>query len=577
MDSNEIVRHDSQQQDAEDVIEIESCAEDEAEIQNATELRQNPTGPRRDWSGRFTPAQTNGNRQNAQEDANEQHNDNDDDLEVVDEIVIDDGGPLDPNAEYVDLDNERPFTVAQIRPRQPSTGSGQEDDDVVFVGQNTTNASFVLNLPGGDRVLFSGSPLELPVRRSFQHQVPRALSSHLNSRRRRAQRVAAGAQQALNAPMTASNQQFSNFNEQRRRNEMRLRRSTRHMQQNARRHTPFSSPSSFMGHSNPANFQSQLSMLPVGVRAAFDEALSIDEFQSVLEARDRESYEQRLDELTTLYAQYREIVENSREPNPSNEPRAGRNMFHWAQALGTFAGHNGGRQHGLARAWVPPQYAGIHTRDTDDSREIQGIMELIEARNEAEVDSKKRKLMESTKGKRMSFLEDAKKLPEGYSSSFDVVLKLEMPIRRNKQTEIISVEDDEATEIEIPACTLCGVELGVGIPEGYEGRGQSDDNRSFSELVEKYKFHCPYQSLRRFTVADRDLSRETYVASCGHMFCGRCLARIRSARKVNEKSAKKFRNAMGPSHPDNCGPRQCPAENCKNKLRQNSTMHEVFF
>ncbi|CEP60032.1 SUMO-targeted ubiquitin ligase complex subunit SLX5 LALA0_S01e01464g [Lachancea lanzarotensis] len=574
MSSEETVGNDPQHQDAADIIEIESCAEDEVEIQRATELRQNAVGPRRDWAGRFTPGQANWS---SNDDANDEHSN--DDLEVVHEMVIDDGGPIDPDAEYVDLDNERPFTVAQIRPRQPSTGSGQEDDDdVVFVGQNTTNANFVLNLPGGERVLISGSPLELPVRRSFQHQVPRALPSRLDSRRRRAQRVALGAQHAFNTPMAGANEPPPSFNEQRRRNELRLRRSTRHLaQQNARGHTPFLSPSNFMGHSNAASFQSQLSMLPGSVRAAFDEALSIDEFQSVLEATDRESYEQRLDELTTLYAQYREIVENSRDQNVSNEPTPGRGMIHWAQAVGTYANHSGTRQHGLTRAWVPPHYNGMHTRDTDESREIQGIMELIEARNEAEVDNKKRKLMESTKGKRSSFLEDAKTLPEGYSSSFDITPKLEMPIRRNKQTEIITVEDDEATEIEIPACTLCGVELGVGIPDDYEGRSKSDENKTFNELVDKYHFHCPYQSLRRFTVADRDLSRETYVASCGHMFCGRCLARIRSARKVNEKSAKKFRNVMGPSHPDNYGPRQCPAENCRNKLRQNSTMQEIFF
>ncbi|SCV01931.1 LAME_0G19460g1_1 [Lachancea meyersii CBS 8951] len=581
MDSNEVheaVRSSETgtHQDSGEVIEIESCAEDEIEIQRASELRQHSSGPRRDRSGRFRPEQL----RSSSSDGNVQDvNEDNDDLEVVNEVVVDDGGPLDPEAEYIDLDNEGVITVAQIRPRLPSMGTANnEDEDVVFLGQNTTNSSFVLNLPGGERLLITGSSHEQPIRRSFQNQVPRPVPIIDSSRswRRRIERAAASARQNLSWSRGAPSDRQSIFHERRRIDESRQARNNRQLRQNARRQTPMSWTRHVLGHSDFASFQSRLSMLPGSVRAAFDEALSIDEFRAVLEARDRESYEQNLEELTVLYAQYREMVTNSNEQNLSNEGRTGRNSFNWAQVLGNYTGQNG-PPYGLTRTWAPPHLSGYFGREPDEVRETQGIIEMIQAREELESDNRKRKLMESTKGKRETFLKEAKGLTEGYSASFDPTVKFETPNELNNKAEIIALEDDEANEIEVPACTICGVELGVGIPDDYAGMSALDGDKSFEQLIDKYHFHCPYQSLRSFSVADRDLSRRTFVASCGHMFCGRCFKRIDTARNSNKKNAKKLKEAKGPSNPDNYGPSQCPADKCRNKLRQKFKMTEVFF
>ncbi|SCU82935.1 LANO_0B07888g1_1 [Lachancea nothofagi CBS 11611] len=580
-ESHELVRTSEYElhDENDDVIEIESCAEDEAELQRAASIRRRASGRAGGRTNRFANRQ----RHTA---INSPHNaesvEGDDEVEVVDERILDDGGPLNPRAGYIDLEREGAIRVAQIRPRQPPT-ENTEEEEVVFLGQNTVDSSFVLNLPGGERLTISGSPLEQPMRRSFQNQSPRSFNSS-NSRARLQRRATNRAQQLfIHSPEDSEDQILRNGHRMRdriqQRESARETRSEQHLrrQRASRRSVPTNDPEF-------ARIQDRIARLPPGVLAAFDEAQSIQEFQSILQEVDRRIYEQREHELTNLYSNFRGHVtqswanERMRRSNvrTNNNTRTGNRRPEWMQSSGDLANPNA-RHPSSMRSWIPSGYGSYFGRDMDEARETQSLIEMIQAREEQENDTRKRKYMEASKTQQHEFLEKANSLPENYSSSFDTTPKMNISITNKGKDETISVADDDADYTEVPVCTLCGVELGVGIPDDHKGSKSEDRGVSFEALVAKYQFHCPFQTLQSITTADRDLSRRTYVAVCGHMFCGRCFKRLDTASAQGKMSKKKLKDLGGPSHPDNYGPKQCPADNCRGQLRSRFRMKEAFF
>ena len=201
----------------------------------------------------------------------------------------------------------------------------------------------------------------------------------------------------------------------------------------------------------------------------------------------------------------------------------------------------------------------------DEARRTQNIISFIEQRENRERDIKVQKLKEKSEPLKQKYMNSAEALEKGgqYTSKFH------------------SFDEDENSKkdtVAVPACTLCGVELGVGIPEDYNGIAEEDKKTEFKDLVMKYGFHCPYQSLFNPTQLDKDLSKRTFISKgCGHLFCGRCFARIDNAKGKTKLSKKKLAELKGSSNPNNYGPRVCPAKDCKNINRAKNRLKEVYF
>ena len=204
---------------------------------------------------------------------------------------------------------------------------------------------------------------------------------------------------------------------------------------------------------------------------------------------------------------------------------------------------------------------------------------MIQEREERDASSRTKKLNEVTKKQQQKYINKANSLPEGYSSSFNTSPMMSMTLENNGAEEKVMVTDDEAAKSyeDIPVCVLCGTELGLGIPSDFKGISDKDKGVSFEALQSKYKSLCPYQTLARPTDVDRDISRRTFISSCGHAFCGRCFVRIDNARTMSTKLKNKLKGLKGPSHPDNYGPKQCPAAGCRCILRKRGMMREVYF
>ncbi|KAL3233004.1 E3 ubiquitin-protein ligase complex SLX5-SLX8 subunit SLX5 [Nakaseomyces bracarensis] len=213
-------------------------------------------------------------------------------------------------------------------------------------------------------------------------------------------------------------------------------------------------------------------------------------------------------------------------------------------------------------------YGGQGTPSDDDMEEAQtqSIIDIIQEREESERDQRVKEYNRKTENLQQKFIEDAKFLPPGYSASFAT-------------PEVIKDNDNDrdVDDEEIIVCTLCGAELGVGIPDDFTGIKPEDIEMSFDELMEKYDSRCPYQTLGRPSTLDRDLSKRTYVSNCGHLFCGRCFRRYLYARDMKNKSKKSLQLKLGASHPDNFAPKICPADGCKYQVRSKAKMKEVYF
>ncbi|SCW00214.1 LAFE_0B11958g1_1 [Lachancea fermentati] len=571
-----------------DVIEIESDPEEDERFRNYLSLtRTEGMGNMRprDSLNRFAAINQGSSEMNSEILSD------DDDLQVVSETLLDDGGPIDSHAEYVDLETDEIPRVALINP----ANSAQNDDDIEIIEERTRAPSFLLNLPGGEYLRINGTPSDRPLRRSFQNQRSRYFNT-TEARRRLLRRTA---RRATSLFVNSNDENFDHMNssgENQLPSSVRQRRQQNSMLQRhsdtQRGRVPRVEPEL----NNPAfaSLRARIDELPLDVRSAFDHAQSMHEFRSILQSVDRHSYEERQDELTSLFTQYRAHIMRSWASDRMMQMQRDR------QGPEIRGGSEQGRLRNLR---YPPTLAGIIARtftpifgrmsmgyddfdepyspygEYDEERQTQNIIEMIQAREEQENDSRKKKYMEDSRAKQEAFLKKAEELPECFSSSFDTTPKIKIKITKNGKEEEVLVTDDQAAENykDIAVCCLCGVELGIGIPSEFLGISKLDRGVSFEGLTAKYQFHCPYQSLAKPSVADRDLSKRTYVASCGHSFCGRCFARIDNARSYNRASKKKLNQLKGASHPDNYGPRQCPADGCNNAIRTRGKMREVFF
>ena len=328
------------------------------------------------------------------------------------------------------------------------------------------------------------------------------------------------------------------------------------------------------------------------VRSAFHHAESLHEFRSILQNVAPVTLQECEEELMALFTEFRnqllqnwaiERVRNTqeealrlhREALERQGRTTGRN-FHrgvFRESIANYLNFNGDDGF-LSRLW-----SGSVLNDADEERHTQNIIDMIQEREERERDVVMKNLMNKTKAQQEEFEARAASLPEGYSASFDTTPKMKLDIMKNGKEETIIVTDDDLAKTldDIPVCCLCGAELGVGIPDDFTGMSQRDRGISFEGLVSKYKFHCPYQTLARPSVLDRDLSKRTFIASCGHAYCGRCFARIDNAKKKSKTPKKKLAQLKGSAHPDNYGPKLCPAESCKKLIRSRGKLKEVYF
>lgn len=598
-----------------DVIEIESDPEEDERIRQQYR-QQRLVGDRRinrprDSLNRFLNSQ--GENRNTRAALEPDDDEDDDDLQVVGETMLDRHGPIGEDADFVDLsslgggdassggsgDNRNgvPTRTAIIR---HSTGANGSDrgDDIEILEERTTAPNFVLNLPGGESLRISGTTADQPVRRSFQNQQPsrtRAVSAAAAAaaRRRLLNRTARSATNLFFSSSQGPQDGYSEENDPdyipagvrqlRQQNAMRDRQVSLEQRREQQR---------LNGMDPGANaeltaLRSRIGRYPLDIQSAFDHAQSLYEFEGIIQSVEPRMNENRKQELRELYSQYRGHVMHSwaqnrrrtyREQAARAQQTRAREQEQRQRELENQVFHN---RHSLtefliARAFGPFHWGG---QQADEEIETQNIIEMIQAREEREQDTRKKRYMEDTKFQQQGFLRRAEGVPEGYSASFDTAPKMKIAMTRNGREEEVTVTDDHAAKQyeEVPACCLCGIELGVGIPDEFSGITKEDRGVSFESLVAKYGFHCPYQSLARPSVADRDLSKRTYVASCGHTFCGRCFARVDNARAYSRASKKKLAGLKGASHPDNYGPKTCPAEGCSMQLRSKGRMKEVFF
>lgn len=512
-----------------------------------------------------------------------------------------------------------------------ATGDDGDDDGVQIVQERTTNPHVILNLPGGHQLEINANSQDRPMRSSFEWQedMPTSRRRLLRRSARTAQRIARN----LFHNSSSGDEDDQDANESlararvpiavsrlRRQQLMRMQDIERRQRQRAQQLAEGDSSNEGGSNTNGdmGELRTQIQSYPEGVRSAFDRAQSLHEFRSILQDIAPVTLRECGDELTQLYSRYRSrIMENwaaervrqarqnltqtrtgqriapngSRLAARSNAAGAGASPAHGPSLVDIALAHMNGRPRPYSGDYYEDDeeynpYGAIFPYDDDygsdaerrEQERTQNIINMIQRREELERDQRVKSNMEKTKGMEEKFQERASTLPEGYNADFDTTPKMKLKIVKDGKEEHVIVDDDDAieTEMDVPACTLCGVELGVGIPDDFKGISASDQGVSFEFIVEEYGFHCPYQSLLRPTQLDRDLSRRSYISGCGHTFCGRCYVRVENAKTRTKGSRKSLSNLKGSSHPDNYGPRRCPAEGCKGLLRAKSRMREMY-
>ncbi|CAI4057776.1 hypothetical protein SKDZ_04G2200 [Saccharomyces kudriavzevii ZP591] len=597
------------------VILIESDKEEDASIREANlPVRLYPdrrVGRRRDALNRFVRSDSVGiNPQRihttARPNRSDPQNDNDD-VTIVREVgrFFGDDGPIDPSAHFVDLDHEPDSeTLETPTTLQVDNMNGylndnfndndNNDDGLTIVEERTTRPRVTLNLPGGERLEVNATTTDMPIRRSFEFQDDLAVS-----RRQLLRRSAARARTLFVDRSDENDEEWTEDTDNvpeaiqraRRESHMRMSRRIAERQLRAQQHRMASNENM----NTSIRFQSireRIQAYAPDIRSAFYHAESLHEFRSILQNVAPVTLQECEGELMALFTEFRnqllqdwaidrvrntqeEALRLHREALERQERATGR-VFHrgpFRESITNylnFSGENGF----LTRLWGSPVL-----NDADEERHTQNIIDMIQEREERERDVVMKNLMSKTKAQQEEFEDRAARLPEGYSASFDTTPKMKLDIMKNDKEETITVTDDDlARTLEvIPVCCLCGVELGVGIPDDFIGMNQKDRGISFEGLVSKYKFHCPYQTLARPSMLDRDLSRRTFIAACGHAYCGRCFARIDNAKKKSKTPKKKLASLRGSAHPDNYGPKFCPAESCKKPIRSRGRLKEVYF
>lgn len=111
-------------------------------------------------------------------------------------------------------------------------------------------------------------------------------------------------------------------------------------------------------------------------------------------------------------------------------------------------------------------------------------------------------------------------------------------------------------------CELCGIQLGEGIPDDFT------PNPKFNAQLEKHatgnKVQAPWFCMTQCLVTDRALSKRSFVAKCGHVFCGRCIKNI--GNRPAGRRTKKQEKEVSIDNPAISAPRRCPATECSHQF-----------
>lgn len=517
------------------------------------------------------------------------------------EVVLTDDGrragsvsPIASSAEYIDLESESTGNNEMagdqddmiVYDERLSAPRDNEDDEVIIVQEQTGPSTIQLNLPGRDPMHIRATQYDRPVRRSFEHQSNQSNNRLLRHSRRQASRRAA----------RRANHSISRLNDYDR-DDDELRSSTYQRIQR-----------SFTGRDRGENQDPAFAALrrrvddyPPNIRSAFDHAQSMNEFRSILQNVDPLTWQDCRSDLERLYMDYRnsmvrraaqagQSMLDYRSPQRGTDGRAG--LLHNLRPLDLRIGVGSGMGESLTHYLLEHSAYGYDPyglianprgldNDTEEEARTQSILNAIQDREEQEHNARTKKNMQKTRQQEGKIVERCKNLPEGFSASFDTTpttVRMEPLEDGNKQAIVVEDEAAVAEWEEIAVCCLCGVELGVGIPDEFTGISPEDRGKAFEQLVNTYDSCCPYQSLTSANGTERDLSKKTFVASCGHAFCGRCVVRIENARSQPKSNKKRFSELKGPLHPDNYGPKTCPGADCKYSLRSGrSRMREAFF
>lgn len=591
--------------DGEPIVIESDQEEDERILQEARPIRLVPDGRLnrpRDGLNRFLNSQ--GTNVATARDEATGNGGSDDEVAIVREISRNEDfeAPIGSDTEYVDLvrdDVSRESVVIDNNNTDTSyNNSAPEDDGIVIVQERTTAPRVTLNLPGGETLEIDASPTDRPYRRSFEWQEDRTRPQMLRRSARRASRL-------LFHQSDDEEREAGEGSSHLPPNVVRLRRQEQHRLRQAEMARRRDQRQWNNSDANPVLLQlrERIESFPPGVRSAFDHAQSLHEFRSILQSVAPLTLQECDNELVPLFTEYRSrMVQNwavnrvhlnqeearrLHEENFERQRRLRHNRRHFRIHMGVGGGFgeslanyilmnaNGNNVGTGDASWFYNGYYG----GMDEEESTQNIVNMIQEREEREHDCRTKKFMEKTHSQQQSFVQRAIDLPDGYSASFDTAPKVKLDIVRDGKQETVVVQDDSVCDkwLEVPACTLCGVELGVGIPDEFGGISKLDRGVSFECLVYKYQFHCPYQTLARPSQLDRDLSRRTFVAPCGHTYCGRCFARIDNARGKSRMAKKKLAQLKGSAHPDNYGPKICPASGCKSAIRTRGKMREAFF
>lgn len=542
----------------------------------------------------------------------------DDDITITGAVerIVDPEGPIDENAEFIDLVRDPEYS-SEINPRlvvisgdnsrrnSNNTNSNnlysadEEDDGLIITEERTTRPRVTLNLPGGETLEINASETDQPQRTSFewQHVIPASRRQLLRRSANRANSLFMTADEDDDEHQDNS----TNIHLPQRIMRLRSREAMRLRDLEMRRRRARQIESRLPNSPEFEMIRTRIQSYPPNVRSCFEHAQTLHEFRSLLQNSDPLILRECGTELVRLFTDYRSFLMQNWAQNRIQavqdrsirgrgpgwrRGRDGRNDLirigmgdtsiltpeingFAAAAHDHFLGYDD-------YAAVEEEYGG-GDGNADDER-TQNIINMIQEREERERDSRTKNFMAKSKPLQDSIIQKAQALPNGYSSNFETVPKTKLNIVKNGVEETIFVEDDDISEKyeDVPACTLCGVELGVGIPDDYDCIVSEDRGSSFEALKSKYKFHCPYQTLARPSQLDRDLSKRTFIALCGHTYCGRCVARIDNARS-RKLSKRKLAELTGPSHPDNYGPRVCPAEGCRALVRARGKIKEIYF
>lgn len=178
----------------------------------------------------------------------------------------------------------------------------------------------------------------------------------------------------------------------------------------------------------------------------------------------------------------------------------------------------------------------------------QDIMAMLERRDNADFDARSKKNQQATQLLETKIDEAAQQTSSPFTSSID--------------------PDEEYV------CVLCGVTLGLGLPEDFSG---DKSGSIFAQAQERYDVTAPYQVTKLITDVDRDLSKRIFFAGCGHTYCGRCVKNIANVRELTKAQKLKIKKTdQTIENPYVYAPARCVAENCNTTLRGRKGFQEAF-